>query len=156
MLQFPIGFIARLLAVALIAVTPYLVSASAQTDKALPKILKQSKHPNELLVKFRPGVTAQDMLLIARKHNAKKTKAFKHASNTAFSPMDRWRRMTFANNRALAQASERLSRHADVEIVDLDVQMYRRPVAGVAAAVLAARRGPGALGLFHDPEGDIA
>lgn len=94
-------------------------AASAKSEKA-PKPITSKYQPQELLVKFKPGIGRTKIQSVARGHGATKIKRFKAPRGKSGLAIERWRQIKLGNNADTKDVLARLARHPLVEAVEFN------------------------------------
>jgi PKD repeat protein len=83
-----------------------------------------SHRPDELLVKLRPQVSEARGQGLLRGHGARRADRFPRPKRLRAAAIDRWWHVTLAPGQDLERAIERLSKHADVERVERNYEVF--------------------------------
>lgn len=94
-------------------------AAAPKSDKS-PKPIAAKYQPQELLVKFKPGIGKNKIDSIAKGHGAIKIKSFKPLRGKHGLPIERWRQIKVGKKTDIKKTLAHLSRHPSVEAVELN------------------------------------
>ena len=107
----------------LFAVSLVAPSSEAMAQEPKLKIHKNQYTPDELLVKFRPGVTHLQAKAISKASGAIEVRAFKRPRRMKTSVIDSWRRIKLGKGVSLYKARTRLLKNPTVERVEYNFKV---------------------------------